>query len=715
MPDKIKNLTKLFNPESIAVVGASRDEKKIGHIVLKNIVNSGFRGQIFPVNPKANTVAGLACFADYKSLPPSPDLAILAVPAKLAVALLEEVGKKGTKNAVVLGSGFKEIGPVGEKLEKKLSAIAEKYNLNILGPNCLGFLNTAAGLNATFSQASGAGGNLRFISQSGALASAIFDWAEYHKIGFSELITLGNKAVINENDIFRYWLGRKKQPFTENGLSDYQPVGMYLESVSAGKEFLNLAAQISSRHPVFILKPGKSKNARQAISSHTGSLAGDDAIMDTAFKEAGIIRCEAVEDMFDLARIFSWENAPRGPKVAIVSNAGGPAVVSADMLEKEGLQLAKFSQTTRKKLQENLPRTASILNPVDVLGDALADRYAKAVDCVLSEKEVDALLVILTPQMMTEVEATAKNIAALAAKHHKPVVCSFVGGNMIAAGEEILNKHRIPSFRFPERAIKALARMWEWQLKVKSRKLKVKSLPVSTLKKNAINKIEKIINKARNDKRKALSGLEANEILNLSGLKTVGSAEVKSLAEAQRFAQAQKWPVVLKVSSPYLLHKTESGGVILNIDSQIKLERAWKKISQTAAKLPEKSLTAIQIQKQSSSGLEVIIGVKYDENFGYVFMFGAGGIMVEMLADANFKFLPLDATSAAELIKSAKIYPLLKGYRKQEFYAINKLTAMMVKLGRLAQAALFAEVEINPVIITGTEARAVDARIILRT
>lgn len=709
-----KNLNKFFNPGSIAILGASRDEKKIGHIVLKNIVNSGFRGQIFPINPNATNLDGMDCYANYKDLPEVPDLAILSIPAEAAVANLESIAKKGTKNIIIFSSGFKEIGPQGEKLEKKLAATAEKFNLNILGPNCLGFLNTAAGLNATFSQANGAVGNLRFISQSGALASAIFDWASHGKIGFSEFITLGNKAVINEIDIFRYWLAPKKKPAAFPGLSAYQPVGMYLESVAAGEEFARLVAKISASHPVFILKPGQSKQAQEAIRSHTGSLADDDAVLNAVFKEAGVIRCETLEDMFDLARVFAWENAPAGPNVAIVSNAGGPAVISTDVLEKEGLRLADFSPATRKKLQENLPRTASIVNPVDVLGDALANRYAAAIEAILAEKKVDALVVILTPQIMTEVAVTAKNISALAAKYRKPVFCSFMGGESVASGEEVLNEHKIPSFAFPERAVKALAQMWRWKLKVKDLKYKAKSQTTEkSLSKSAASKISHIIKIAQKENRRILSLDEAGRILNLGGIKTPPSAIVTNLDEAQKFAQAHGWPMVLKISSPDLLHKTEGGGVVLNIDSPAKLKQTWEKISQKIRQLPHKARSGAQIQKQISPGLEVIAGVKYNENFGHVFMFGAGGILVELLKDMNLEFLPLNKQKAVGLIKNSKIYPLLAGYRNQQPYALHKLVDTLIKLSVLSRAVPCKEMEINPIILTDSEAWAADARIIL--
>ncbi len=707
----MRNLNKFFSPNSVAVLGASRDEKKIGHIVLKNIVNSGFRGQIFPINPKAENIIGMDCYKSYDKLPGVPDLAIISLPVELVLKTLESIAKKGTKNVVIFSAGFKEAGKQGEEMEKNLRATAEKLDLNILGPNCLGFASTLSSLNATFSRVGGARGNLRFMSQSGALASGIFDWAKQNNIGFSEFITLGNKAVLNENDILRYWLDQRPEK-SEVGLSKCQPVGMYLESLDVGKEFLELAKKVSAKDPIFILKPGKSKQAQKAIRSHTGSMAGDDAVQDTAFDQAGIIRCEGVEDMFDLAKIFSWEDAPRGPRVAVVSNAGGPAVISTDAIEKEGLQLATLSQKTLNKLSKNLPRAASVLNPVDVLGDALADRYQEAIADVLAEKGVDALVVILTPQVMTEIEATANLIGKLSAKYGKPVVCSFMGGEMVNKGEEILNRYKIPSFRFPERAIKALSKMWQWQNGKKTRKLKIENRKREVAPKNS--KLEKII-KSVEKNTKVLSALQADATLNLFGIKTPPSQNVHNLTEAQEFVKKHSWPVVLKISSPDLIHKTEAGAVIKNIHNDEQLETAGAKMASIAKKLKNKSSTYIQIQTQVGSGVEVIAGVKYDASFGNILMFGAGGILAELIGDSNLKLLPIDEVGAKNLIAKSKVSKLLTGFRNQKSFALNKLATLLVKLSHLAESTdCFSEITINPIIVTEKEAWAVDPRIILK-
>lgn len=461
------NLSKLFSPKSVAVVGASREANKIGGIVVKNILDSGYKGLVYPVNPKAEKIEELKCYPDYSSLPKVPDLAVVAIPAQFVIEALEQVGEKGTKNVVVFSAGFKEIGDEGEELERQLVEVARKYEINLLGPNCLGFVNNLTPVNVTFGQVVSNPGNLRFVSQSGAIASSIFDWFEATGLGFSEFVTLGNKSVISENEVLEYWLGQKRDLVEEQfgkGLSGVWPVGLYLESIVDGKKFMELVAEIVKLDPVFVLKPGKSEAAAKAMQSHTGALAGEDAVFDQALAQVGAIRCESLEDMFELSRAFAWEVAPKGPRVVVVSNAGGPAVISADAVGEVGLELAPIDDGTLTQLREHLPRAASVKNPVDVLGDALAQRYADAIEIVMKEERVDALVVILTPQVMTQIEETAELIAKASAKYpDKPIMCSFMGGTHVAAGEEILNKARIPSFRFPERAIKAVAAMWKWR------------------------------------------------------------------------------------------------------------------------------------------------------------------------------------------------------------------------------------------------------------
>ncbi len=704
-------LQTLFYPNSIAIIGASRDPKKIGAIVLANLLTSGYQGKLFPVNPKAELIGDIQSYADIASLPEIPDMAVIAIPSQFVIESLRELGKKGTKSVVILSAGFKEIGKDGEQLELELLAVAKEFDLALLGPNCLGFVNNHHHINASFGKVSSSLGNLRFMSQSGAIASSVFDWAEYAGIGFSEFITLGNKSTLGENELLAYWSQSNTQPSSEPGLSPYQPIGMYLESLEKGKEFFKLASKLAQTQPLFVLKPGKSKAAQKAMQSHTGSIAGEDAVLDQAFAQAGIIRCHGVEDLFDLSRVFAWEQAPSGPKVAVVSNAGGPAVISTDFIQEAGLELAEISEETKSLLQQQLPRAASLLNPVDVLGDALADRYRIAMDAVLAEESVDSVIVILTPQITTQVEQTAEVIKEMSQKYHKPIICSFMGGGVIVAGEQILDKAKIPSFRYPERAIKALGSMWWWQ------QWRSKQGSPLVIREPIVENIEfalNLIKNVRNDDRVVLTGHEANELLSQAGIAVPPQEIVASEEDALAFVTQHNWPVVLKITSSKALHKQDIGGVVTNIHTPEQMKEAWTKMQASIQKLGD-SQANVQIQKQVESGVEVIIGIKRDPSFGNIMMFGAGGTLAELVADRNLLVLTQDSAQIAALVRQAKIAKVLEGYRGEEPYAVQKLQELMIALSQLAQNVdEFAEIEINPVIVTRTHAWAVDGKAILK-
>lgn len=712
---RTKQLQRLFNPRSIAIIGASPHPEKVGHIVMENIHSGGFTGEIFLINPNEQRIGEKICYPHYGALPAVPDLAVIAVPAAVALSLLPDIAKKGTKNIVIFSAGFKESGAAGEALEEKLAQLAQQYDLAVLGPNCLGFLNTQDHLNVTFGQAAMTPGTVRFISQSGAMATGLFDWASYTGVGFSEFITLGNKTVLSENDIFEYWQS-EPAPSAANqrrdraaGLSGYRPIGLYLESIDEGKTFLNLATKLSRRDPLFILKPGKSKAAQAAMHSHTGALAGDNAVLDAAMQQAGIIRCSGAEDLFDLAKGFAWERAPEGPRVAIVSNAGGPAVMSTDILAEQGLELAPLPLSLQKKIARILPAAANSHNPIDVLGDALADRYRRAIDLVLASSSVDALMVIVTPQIMTQIEATAEVIGQLSKKYKKPIVCSFMGGSLIAAGEKILNAYKIPSFRFPERALWTLGRMYWWRCWKKNYK-KVSLRPVSISGSRA-QTINGLLSPLQRSAQKILTPLQANQLAMEWGIPTPATQLVSSLSEAEQFARKQQFPVVLKVSSPQMLHKTEAHGVIVNISDETVLATAYKRLTALTKKMPG---SGIQIQKQISDGLEIIVGVKRDPSFGNVLLFGAGGVLAELVQDTQLAIFPIDKRAIQNLIMHSKIGRLLQGFRAEKAYAVAALVDLIFKLTTFVEAVpLFKEIEINPVIVTHTNVYAVDVKAIL--
>lgn len=715
------HFNKLFAPETVAIIGASSDEKKIGNIVIRNIIESGFRGTILPVNPHASAVRGITCYSRYSDIEITPDLAIIAIPAPAVLDSLKEIAAKGTKHVIIFSAGFKEIGPEGEKLENELKKLAAKLDLTVLGPNCLGFVNTIHPINATFGQvANKQPGNLRFISQSGAIATSIFDWAAYSKVGFTDFVTLGNKAVVNESDILDYWLHVPQHPdlpaTQHKFVSDYHPVGMYLESIEHGERFINTVHQMSLRNPVCILKPGKSSAARSAMQSHTGALAGDDAVFDAALAKAGAIRCNELEDLFDLARIFAWNKAPQGKKIAIVSNAGGPAVITSDSVAAHGLELAVFDNETKQLLEKNLPRAASIKNPIDVLGDALAVRYEHALREVLKSDDVDAVVVILTPQIMTQITETAEIIGKLSLEYKQPIVCSFMGGSQIIHGEQVLNQYKIPSFRFPERAVKALATMakWrQWQLREQRAMAAPATKPVLNSLRQARTRqtATTLIKSATHHQYQTLDSFQMDSLLKTVKIDVPPSLCYSDLTSALTFAKRVEFPLVAKLVGPTLLHKTDINGVITNIRDEHQLGKALSKLTAQRQQLPDSKLIQIQLQKQVGKGLEVIIGIKRDPQFGSVLLFGAGGQLAEVLDDHGLLILPARDQAIRALIERSKIYPLLRGFRGGPEYSIAKLVEVIQRLAGLAQQAPeLTEIEINPLILTTTGLYAVDGK-----
>lgn len=706
----VKDLSLLFSPKSVAVIGASDSPQKVGAVVLKNIISSGFKGKIFPVNPNFESLTHLTCYKDVKSLPEVPDLAVIAIPAALNAGVLREIGETGIKNVISYAAGFKEAGIDGEKLEAEITGICKKYGLNLLGPNCFGFVNNTVPLNVTFGNPSGKTGKLRFVVQSGALAASLFDWCSSQNIGFSQFVTLGNKTVLDENNVLQHLADTSSKDSPDS----LNPIGLYLESISVGAQFLKITSQITKINPIFILKPGKSQASVSAMKSHTGSIAGEDYVLSAALDQAGILRCRTLQEFFDLSKAFSWSPLPQGPKVAIVSNAGGPAVISCDAVALESLEMAKFSKETGEILARFLPRSAGLLNPIDVLGDALADRFGQAVETVLKEQEVHALVVILTPQVMTQISQTAEILGGLYEKYKKPIFCSFIGGNLVSEGEKILNALEIPNFRFPEQAIYALGQLWKFSKRrgalvenTGSVRTTNNEVPVST---------KQIVDSAVRAGHKTLDNFEANDLINSFGISVPKTAKAGSFEDAIKFTLDFGFPVVLKLSSPGLLHKKEIGGVITDIRNEDQLEVAWDALERRITHLDEdlREHVGVQIQKEVESGVEVIVGVKDDVTFGKVMLFGAGGGLAELVSDRNLHLLPVDLEGAKNLVMSSKVYSILKGGSHEPAYCLDKLYELMVDLGRLAGSVPeISEIEVNPVIVTLNGVWAVDAKAVL--
>lgn len=694
----IRQLDGMFSPKSIAIVGASESPLKVGAIILKNIILSGFKGKIYPVNPNISEFGGLKFYKSIVVLPAIPDLVVVAIPAKLVAEILKECGEKGVKNLVILSSGYKEVGSEGAVLEEELSDIASKYNLNILGPNCLGFANTDPNLNVTFGQAGIDKGSLKLISQSGSLAASLFDWSSAIKIGFDSFVTIGNKTVINEQDILEYWLPVLSKSPSQKVI----PVGMYLESISRGVEMVETIGKITPHNPVFILKPGRSANAAKAMQSHTGAIAGEDKVFESAITQAGAIRCTELGDFFDLAQALTWSNIPKGPKVAVVTNAGGPAVVVSDSINQHGLELAKLSANSNKVLLALLPKMASVQNPIDVLGDALSDRFARVITTIVQDDNVDSILVVLTPQLMTEVEKTAKVIGDISKSSPKPIYCAFVGGNKIALGRKVLNESKVANFDFPERAVKTLATIWKWEKWRKNTAAQGIS-PITT------HKIDV------DDIQVAIDSHDKEKIMSTLNISTPAVAIVKTKEEAAKFASLNGWPVILKIWSPEILHKSDVGGVKVDIKNNTDLEKSFDEITSVISGLQNdyKNPIKVEIQSQIRGGIEVILGIKRDPIFGLTILFGAGGKYTEILDDHNLINWPTTEENIKQSVQKSKVHKLLAGFRDDPAYDLGNLYQAIMRLGQFMQVfEEIEEMEINPVIITHDKTWAVDVKIV---
>jgi len=694
-----RQLEGMFSPKSIAVVGASESPLKVGAIVLKNIILSGYKGTIYPVNPNISEFGGLKFYKSIQVLPTTPELVVIAIPAKNVSEVLRNCGEKGVKNVVIFSSGYKEVGEEGAKLETELEDIAAKYNLNILGPNCLGFANTNPKLNVTFGQGGIDQGSMKLISQSGSLAASLFDWCATTKLGFDSFVTIGNKTVINENEILEYWLPE----LTKANNQKVVPVGMYLESISRGVDLVNVISKITPCNPVFILKPGRSENAAKAMQSHTGAIAGEDKVFDSAMIQAGAIRCTELGDFFDMAQALTWSQIPKGPRVAVVTNAGGPAVVVSDSINQFGLELARLSENTKKNLLKLLPKMASVQNPIDVLGDALSDRFSQVASGLIIDEDVDAILVVLTPQLMTEVEKTAKVLGEISKDSSKPVYCSFVGGEKVSEGRKILNEYKVANFEFPERAVKTLASIWKWE-NWRQNTLGQETTPV------VANKIDV------DDIQKAIDEHDKEKIMATLNITTPAVALIKTKEEAVNFATLNSWPVILKIWSPEILHKSDVGGVKADIRNEAELVKSFEELTKVIHDLQVKyqSPIKIEIQNQIKGGVEVILGIKRDPIFGLTILFGAGGKYAEILDDPNLISWPTTIENIKQIVQKSKVHKLLAGYRDDRAYDLTNLYEAIVRLGQFMQVfEEIKEMEINPMIITHDKTWAVDVKIVI--
>ncbi|MBN1457501.1 MAG: acetate--CoA ligase family protein [Sedimentisphaerales bacterium] len=689
-----------FNPRSVAIVGASREKGKVGYEILKNMIDAGFPGDIYPVNPKADTIEGLKCFPNLDSIGTAPDLVIIVIPAKFVPSAMEDCAKIGVKAVVVITAGFKEIGPEGLALEQKVSHIARQSGIRVIGPNCLGVIETTNKVNACFGGDLPIKGGIGYLSQSGALLAAILDMANSRGIGFSRLVSIGNKSDVDELDLIRSF---GEDPKTK-------VIAGYLESITDGTAFVTLAEQISQKKPILLMKSGSTGAGAKAASSHTGSMAGSETAYGCIFTRAGIIRCGSIKIQFDYAQAFASQPLPKGPSVAVITNAGGPGIMAADAIEQQGLTFAKLSEDTIKKLAEKLPAAANVHNPVDVLGDALADRYQFALDVVMADPNVDTILVLLTPQAMTDATETAEAIVNTSKqKHEKPILACFLGAGKIRDGVKILRQGGIPQYDSPEGAVATIKAMSEY--------VRWKARPKRVVKLFSVNrrKVENIIERNLRASNREIGEMESKEILEAYGFVTPKGSIATTAEQAANIAKQLGYPVVLKIWSPDILHKSDVGGVKIGLTSAKEVMDAFDLMMyRIPKKKPDAEILGVLVQEMCGSGKEVIFGMNRDPQFGSLMMFGMGGTMVEVLKDVSFYLAPITQDEAKQMLVSTRTYKMLTGVRGEKGVDIDSIAEGLQRLSQLVtEFPQIQEMDINPYVVgpQGTTPVAVDARI----
>ncbi len=702
-----ENIESIMAPKSIAVVGATNRPGSVGLAVFRNLLNADYQGILYPVNPKAKSVQSVKAYPSLLDIPDEVDLAVIIVPAKIVSKVLEQAGQKGIKGVIIITAGFKETGPEGIKLENELKQTAEQFRISMIGPNCLGVINNAPEvcMNASFVTKMPKPGNIAFISQSGALCTAVLDYAHGRDVGFSKFISFGNKADINEVDLLNYL---KDDPQTDVIL-------MYLEDITDGRKFLETAREITwqAKKPMLAIKSGRSAEGAKAAASHTGSLAGLDSAYDAIFYQSGIMRVEGISDLFDYAVAFSKQPIPKGNRVAIITNAGGPGIMATDAAVRHKLQMAQLSDDTKQKLKEDLPPTASIRNPVDVIGDATHERYEAAVRHILNDENVDSAIIILSPQAMTNVLETAQIVPRVLKDIDKTVLCSFMGIVDVSEGVKHLEQNGIPNYPFPEAAVRAMSTMNFYSNLLTLEHRQIRELPAQKEKANTI-----ITEKLQGVDSYYLSEYQANDILNCYGFPVLQSYLLKNISDIDNIDEEKLLPAAMKICSPDIVHKFDAGGVKLKIKSREQARQAYEQIIANARAFnPSADIEGVIIEPMCKKGVEVILGAARDPKFGPVCMFGLGGTFVEAIKDVTFRIAPMWEISAEIMIQTIKSYTILKGIRGEPPCDIDAIKDCILRLSQmLTEHSEIAELDINPLIVypEGQGCVVADSRILLK-
>jgi len=675
-----------FTPKKVAVIGASRDPHKLGYGVIRNLLKYNFKGEIYPVNKNASEILDIPCYSSVEELPDGIDLAVVVLPATIVPKIIEQCGAKKIKNAIVVSGGFSETGEEGRELEEKLKEVAENHGIRIIGPNCIGTIDTHAPVNTTFVVGMPEQGGIGFISQSGAMVAAVIDWARGAGVGFSRIVSLGNQIDVTETEMIDL-IGNDRQT---------EVITAYAEGVSDGAQFLKISREIARKKPFVILKGGQSEKGAEAVSSHTGALSGSKEAYSAAFKKSGVLEARTMEEMFDWARALAWQPLPKGKQVAVLTNAGGPAILAVDALEKAGLEMAPLTDETKAYLKSRLPKAASAKNPVDVLAGSGPATYTLALEALLTDETVDAVIVIQAPQDWFLPASLAEVVGETAGLHNKPVIASIMGKASVDEALNILHKRRVPNVAFPERAasiLSAMVQRKEWM--------------------NSENhQPEDAAEFIPADTDRFIENENWEKLIESYGISLPDQSEATSLDDAIEISNQIGYPVVMKLIAKEHTHKSDIGGVQINLNSDDDVRNAWRNITEAAEKV-NAEMDGVLIQKMLRNGQEVIIGIKQDEQFGPLVLFGTGGTDVELYKDVKTAVAPLSEIEATQLIESTIAGKKMKGWRNLPPADIKEVRKTLISMSRIAvNHPEIKEMEMNPLYVLkeGDGAFAIDIR-----
>ena len=697
-------LDTFFAPKSVAVVGATETLGTVGRTIVWNLISSSFGGTIYPVNPKRPSVLGIKAYPSLSAIPEVVDLIVIVTPAVAAPGIIKEAVDLGIKSAIVISAGFKEVGPEGVELERQIMEHARRGNMRIIGPNCLGVMSPTTGLNATFASTIARRGSVGFISQSGALCTAILDWSLSENVGFSSFVSIGSMLDVDWSDLI-YYLG--DDPHTKS-------IVIYMETIGNARAFLSAAREVAMTKPIIVIKPGRTEGAAKAAASHTGSLTGSDEVLEVAFRRSGVLRVNSIAELFYMAEVLGKQPRPKGPRMTILTNAGGPGVLATDALISNGGELAGISPETMAAFDELLPAAWSHNNPVDILGDASPERYGKALEIAAKDPNSDGILVILTPQAMTDPTKTAEELVPYAQSLGKPVIATWMGGDEVAPGEAILNKASIPTFPYPDTAARVFDYMAHYSDNLRA--LYETPLPATDDEPVDRERAAQIIETVRDSGRTILTEYESKQLLSCYGIPTVDTRIAATKEDAVKAADAIGYPVVLKIHSETITHKTDVGGVQLNLVDAKAVEKAYKSIQKSVTeKVGAEHFLGVTVQPMAKiDGYELILGSSIDPQFGPVLLFGLGGQLVEVFKDRSLALPPLTTTLARRMMEHTRIYTALKGVRGRDPVDIAALERLLVRFAQLiTEQRWVKELDINPLMASPEKLIALDARVLV--